>query len=156
MRLYTITNLFAEIGGYLGLLLGESIFSYCISGGNLIENLYDYILKKKMFQSWLDLKSLKYKITSKENPSKVLSFALICFLPVQVKWDSRERLKGFVTQKQNFPKLYLATQICFVLCKTRFQVQIQNQNILPITKILINFLSCSVTLSIFYKHRQNN
>ena len=29
IKLYTIVNLFAEVGGYLGLLLGASLFSYC-------------------------------------------------------------------------------------------------------------------------------
>ena len=28
MQLYTVVNFFAEVGGYLGLLLGESLFSY--------------------------------------------------------------------------------------------------------------------------------
>ena len=31
VKLYTILNFFAEVGGYLGLLLGESIFSYLIT-----------------------------------------------------------------------------------------------------------------------------
>ena len=31
MKLYTIINFFAEVGGYLGLLLGESLFSYLIT-----------------------------------------------------------------------------------------------------------------------------
>ena len=32
VKLYTLINFFAEVGGYLGLLLGESILSYCITG----------------------------------------------------------------------------------------------------------------------------
>jgi hypothetical protein len=28
IKLYTFTNFFAEVGGYLGLLLGESMLSY--------------------------------------------------------------------------------------------------------------------------------
>ena len=28
VKLYTLINFFAEFGGYLGLLLGESVFSY--------------------------------------------------------------------------------------------------------------------------------
>ena len=28
VRLYTLLNFFAEVGGYLGLLLGESLISY--------------------------------------------------------------------------------------------------------------------------------
>ena len=31
VKLYTIINFFAEVGGYLGLLLGESLFSYLIT-----------------------------------------------------------------------------------------------------------------------------
>ena len=31
VKLYTLINFFAEVGGYLGLLLGESIFSYLIT-----------------------------------------------------------------------------------------------------------------------------
>ena len=30
VRLYTLLNFFAEVGGYLGLLLGESLVSYII------------------------------------------------------------------------------------------------------------------------------
>ena len=30
VRLYTLLNFFAEVGGYLGLLLGESLISYII------------------------------------------------------------------------------------------------------------------------------
>ena len=32
VKLYTLVNFFAEVGGYLGLLLGESILSYFITG----------------------------------------------------------------------------------------------------------------------------
>ena len=31
VKLYTLINFFAEVGGYLGLLLGESLISYIIS-----------------------------------------------------------------------------------------------------------------------------
>ena len=31
VRLYTLLNFFAEVGGYLGLLLGESLLSYIIT-----------------------------------------------------------------------------------------------------------------------------
>ena len=31
VRLYTLLNFFAEVGGYLGLLLGESLISYIIT-----------------------------------------------------------------------------------------------------------------------------
>ena len=34
VKLYTIINFFAEVGGYLGLLLGESLFSYLITASN--------------------------------------------------------------------------------------------------------------------------
>ena len=34
VKLYTLINFFAEVGGYLGLLLGESLFSYLISASN--------------------------------------------------------------------------------------------------------------------------
>ena len=40
VRLYTITNLFAEVGGYLGLLLGESILSYLVMGSHLITMIF--------------------------------------------------------------------------------------------------------------------
>jgi hypothetical protein len=32
VKLYTLINFFAEVGGYLGLLLGESLLSYLITG----------------------------------------------------------------------------------------------------------------------------
>ena len=35
VKLYTIINFFAEVGGYLGLLLGESLFSYLITASKL-------------------------------------------------------------------------------------------------------------------------
>ena len=34
MKLYTLINFFAEVGGYLGLLLGEILFSYLISASS--------------------------------------------------------------------------------------------------------------------------
>jgi hypothetical protein len=34
VKLYTLVNFFAEVGGYLGLLLGESLFSYLITASN--------------------------------------------------------------------------------------------------------------------------
>ena len=34
VELYTLINFFAEVGGYLGLLLGESLFSYLITASN--------------------------------------------------------------------------------------------------------------------------
>ena len=37
IKLYTFTNFFAEVGGYLGLLLGESMFSYLIMSINWLE-----------------------------------------------------------------------------------------------------------------------
>ena len=36
VRLYTVLNFFAEVGGYLGLLLGESLFSYIIAASKWI------------------------------------------------------------------------------------------------------------------------
>ena len=42
MKLYTLINFFAEVGGYLGLLLGESLFSYLITASNWFT-----ILKRK-------------------------------------------------------------------------------------------------------------
>ena len=36
IRLYTLLNFFAEVGGYLGLLLGESLLSYIIAASNWI------------------------------------------------------------------------------------------------------------------------
>ena len=42
VELYTIINFFAEVGGYLGLLLGESIFSYLVTASNWFA-----ILKRK-------------------------------------------------------------------------------------------------------------
>ena len=32
VKLYTLINFFAEVGGYLGLLFGESLLSYFIKG----------------------------------------------------------------------------------------------------------------------------
>ena len=42
VKLYTLMNFFAEVGGYLGLLLGESLFSYFITASTLFQ-----ILKRK-------------------------------------------------------------------------------------------------------------
>ena len=42
VKLYTFTNFFAEVGGYLGLLLGESMLSYLIIGTHWMQ----IILKK--------------------------------------------------------------------------------------------------------------
>ena len=36
IRLYTLLNFFAEVGGYLGLLLGESLLSYIIASSKWI------------------------------------------------------------------------------------------------------------------------
>ena len=38
-KLYTLINFFAEVGGYLGLLLGESLISYLITASKLIQTL---------------------------------------------------------------------------------------------------------------------
>ena len=43
MRLYTAINFFAEVGGYLGLLLGESLISYLIISSKWIQ-----IIHKKL------------------------------------------------------------------------------------------------------------
>ena len=37
VRLYTFLNFFAEVGGYLGLLLGESLVSYLLTGWNWLK-----------------------------------------------------------------------------------------------------------------------
>ena len=37
VQLYTLINFFAEVGGYLGLLLGESLFSYIITTSKWIQ-----------------------------------------------------------------------------------------------------------------------
>ena len=42
VNLYTVKNAFAEVGGYLGLLLGESLFSYLIAASKWFQ-----ILKRK-------------------------------------------------------------------------------------------------------------
>ena len=42
VELYTIINFFAEVGGYLGLLLGESLISYIITASRLFQ-----IVRKK-------------------------------------------------------------------------------------------------------------
>ena len=39
VKLYTLINFFAEVGGYLGLLLGESLLSYLITASKLIQTL---------------------------------------------------------------------------------------------------------------------
>ena len=39
IELYTIVNVFADIGGYLGLLLGESILSYLLIASNLMQKI---------------------------------------------------------------------------------------------------------------------
>ena len=38
-KLYTIVNVFADIGGYLGLLLGESILSFILIGSNWMQKI---------------------------------------------------------------------------------------------------------------------
>ena len=43
VRLYTIINFFGEVGGYLGLLLGESLLSYILIGSNWIQ-----VISRKM------------------------------------------------------------------------------------------------------------
>ena len=40
VRLYTIINFFGEVGGYLGLLLGESLLSYIMIGSNWIQVMF--------------------------------------------------------------------------------------------------------------------
>ena len=42
VKLYTLINFFAEVGGYLGLLLGESLISYIITASRLFQ-----IVRKK-------------------------------------------------------------------------------------------------------------
>ena len=37
VRLYTTINFFAEVGGYLGLLLGQSLLSYLVMGSEGIQ-----------------------------------------------------------------------------------------------------------------------
>ena len=39
VNLYSMVNVFADIGGYLGLLLGESLISYILMGSNWIQKL---------------------------------------------------------------------------------------------------------------------
>ena len=39
VKLYTIINFFAEVGGYLGLLLGESLLSYLITATKWFQTL---------------------------------------------------------------------------------------------------------------------
>ena len=39
VKLYTLINFFAEVGGYLGLLLGESLLSYLITASKLTQSL---------------------------------------------------------------------------------------------------------------------
>ena len=39
VKLYTLINFFAEVGGYLGLLLGESIFSYLTTASKWFQSL---------------------------------------------------------------------------------------------------------------------
>ena len=43
MKLYTPINFFADVGGYLGLLLGESVISYIIMISKWI-----YVIGKKL------------------------------------------------------------------------------------------------------------
>ena len=45
VELYTIINFFAEVGGYLGLLLGESLISYIITASKWFQ-----ILKRKLVE----------------------------------------------------------------------------------------------------------
>ena len=40
VKLYTLINFFAEVGGYLGLLLGESLLSYIITTTKWIQILW--------------------------------------------------------------------------------------------------------------------
>ena len=39
VKLYTLMNFFAEVGGYLGLLLGESLLSYLITASKWFKTL---------------------------------------------------------------------------------------------------------------------
>ena len=54
VKLYTLINFFAEVGGYLGLLLGESLISYII-----------------MISKWIHVivKKLKSKCRKNEEPT---------------------------------------------------------------------------------------
>ena len=46
VKLYTFVNFFAEVGGYLGLLLGESMLSYLVMGYHWIQILGEKIRNK--------------------------------------------------------------------------------------------------------------
>ena len=46
VRLYTAVNFFAEVGGYLGLLLGESLISYLIISSKWIQIIYQKLKGK--------------------------------------------------------------------------------------------------------------
>ena len=46
VRLYTAINFFAEVGGYLGLLLGESLISYLIISSKWIQVIYKKLKEK--------------------------------------------------------------------------------------------------------------
>ena len=39
VELYTLINFFAEVGGYLGILLGESLISYLITASKWVQSL---------------------------------------------------------------------------------------------------------------------
>ena len=46
VRLYTAINFFAEVGGYLGLLLGECLISYLIISSKWIQIIYKKLKRK--------------------------------------------------------------------------------------------------------------
>ena len=51
VRLYTIINFFGEVGGYLGLLLGESLLSYIMIGSNWIQVIFRKMRRAPMNDS---------------------------------------------------------------------------------------------------------
>ena len=51
VRLYTIINFFGEVGGYLGLLLGESLLSYIMIGSNWIQVIFRKIRRTPVTDS---------------------------------------------------------------------------------------------------------
>ena len=51
VKLYTIINFFGEVGGYLGLLLGESLLSYIMIGSNWIQVMFRKIRRTPVTDS---------------------------------------------------------------------------------------------------------
>lgn len=72
VRLYTPTNFFAEIGGYLGLLLGENLLSYL-----MLLSTFLVAIRKKLGRYWANLVRKNDKKYSRTNVFPTISVHIL-------------------------------------------------------------------------------